>query len=207
MEDLLGKRLVFVMGKGGVGKTTVSAALGLVASRAGKRTIVVEVAQQERLGGLFGAGAIGYRERELAPGLSGFSIDPERAKTEWLRYQLRSSTLAGVLGHSRLFQLLTAAAPGLSELVTVGKVWEIAQLERKTRAASPYDLTIVDGPATGHGLAMLRAPKTFADIARVGPIHRQATIIHSFVADPASTGVVCLSLPVEIPVNEILECE
>jgi anion-transporting ArsA/GET3 family ATPase len=204
MASLLDKRLVVVTGKGGTGKTTVSAALGLIAARRGQRAVVCEVARQERLGAMFGAGELGHRERELAPGLYGISIDPERAKEEWLRNQLHSGPLAGLLGHSRIFQYLTAAAPGLSELVTMGKVWDMAQLERRLGRGS-YDLAIVDAPATGHGLAMLRAPRTFADIARVGPIHRQAVRIHEFVTDPACTGVVAVALAEEMPVNETLE--
>jgi anion-transporting ArsA/GET3 family ATPase len=205
MSELLDKRLLLVTGKGGVGKTTVAAALGLKAASEGRRTIVCEVAEQERLPGLFGDGSPGHEEQELAPGLFGMSIDPERAKEEWLRYELKSSTLAGLLGHSRLFHYLTAAAPGLTELVTIGKVWELAQLQRKSAHASPYDLVIVDSPATGHGLAMLRAPRTFSEVARVGPIHRQAGKIHGFLADPASTGVLTVALPEEMPVSETLD--
>jgi anion-transporting ArsA/GET3 family ATPase len=204
MSSLIDKRLVFVTGKGGTGKTTVSAALGLVAARAGKRTVVCEVAEQERLAALFGLEAMGHEERELAPGLSGLSIDPERAKSEWLRHQLKSGALAGMLGHSRIFQYLTAAAPGLSELVTMGAIWDLAQLERRL-GGSTYDLAIVDAPATGHGVALLRSPKTFADIARVGPIHRQAMRIHEFVTDSKATAVMAVALAEEMPVNETIE--
>src|SRR5215216_7559734 len=158
MSSLLEKRLVLVTGKGGAGKSTVAAALGRVAARQGKRVVVCEVAEQSRLGGLLGGTGVHHE-----------SVDPERAKQEWLRYQLKSRTLAGVLGGSRLFQYLTAAAPGLSELVTIGKVWDLAQLERRT-GGSPFDLAILDAPATGHGLAMLTAPRTFASVARVGPV-------------------------------------
>jgi anion-transporting ArsA/GET3 family ATPase len=205
VASLLDKRLIVVTGKGGAGKTTVAAALGLAAARRGKRVVLCEVAEQDRLAALFGASAT-HAETELAPGLFMVSVDPEQAKQEWLRYQLKSRTLAGVLGGSRLFQYLTAAAPGLSELVTIGKVWDLAQLERRT-GGSVFDLAIVDAPATGHGLAMLRAPSTFAAVARVGPIGRQAAKIDRFLRDAKHTGVIAAALPEEMPVNETVEFE
>ena len=105
-----------------------------------------------------------------------------------------------------MFQYLTAAAPGLTELVTMGKIWDLAQLERRTEGAV-YDLAIVDAPATGHGLAMLSAPSTYAGVARVGPIRRQALIIDEFVRDAKTTGVLAVALPEEIPVNETIDLE
>jgi anion-transporting ArsA/GET3 family ATPase len=203
---LLDKRLVVVTGKGGVGKTTVAAALGLLAARQGRRTVVCEVAQQERLAGLFGARDVGHGEVELAPGLFSVSVQPERAMHEWLRHQLKSGALAGLLGHSRLFGYLTAAAPGVTELVTVGKVWDLAQVERRT-GGSPFDLVIMDAPATGHALALLRAPRTYANIARVGPIARQAASIDAFLRDSSATGVLSVALPEEMPVNETVDLE
>jgi len=207
IKDLLDKRLVYVTGKGGVGKTTVSAALGLAAVRAGKRTLIAEVAQQERISQAFGHEPAGFSETEVADGLFAFSIDPDEAKEEWLRHQLRSGALAGLLSASRIFQYLTAAAPGLAEVVTMGKIWELAQLQRRSAKAAPYDLVIVDAPATGHGLALMRAPRTFADIARVGPIKNHAEQIHSFTADPNVTAIVAVALAEEMPVNETLDLE
>jgi anion-transporting ArsA/GET3 family ATPase len=204
---LLDRRLVFVTGKGGVGKTTVAAALGLAAARAGRRTLVCEVADQRRLTALLGGRDAGFEEVEVAPRLSAFSVNPDDAVQEWLRYQLHSRTLAGLLGGSRIFQYLAAAAPGLAELVTIGKVWELAQLERKTPRSAPYDLVIVDAPATGHGLALLGAPRTYGEIARVGPIHRQAKTIDAFVRNPAATAVVAVALAEEMPVSETLDLE
>ncbi len=194
-----------VTGKGGVGKTTVAAALGLLSARRGRRTVVCEVAEQERLAGLFGARDIGHGELELAPGLFAVSIQPERAMHEWLRHQLHSGALAGLLGHSRLFGYLTAAAPGVSELVTVGKVWDLAQQQRRT-GGSPFDTVIMDAPATGHALALLRAPRTYANIARVGPIGRQAGQIDDFLRSD-QTGVLCVALAEEMPVTETVELE
>lgn len=198
MASLLDKRLVLVTGKGGVGKTTVAAALGLIAARRGKRVVLCEVAEQKRLSGML--------ERPPQEGLQLVSVDPERAKEEWLRYQLKSRTLAALLGGSGIFQYLTAAAPGLTELVTIGKVWDLAQLE--PRSGGPgFDLAIVDAPATGHGLAMLRAPSTYASIARVGPVGRHAERIDTFIRDSAQTGVLTVALPEEMPVNETVEFE
>ena len=207
MGALLDRRLIFVTGKGGVGKTTVAAALGLAAARTGRRVLVSEVADQERLTSAFGLPPAGFRELEIEPGLHAFSVNPEDAISEWLRYQLHSRTLAGLLGGSRIFQYLAMAAPGLAEMVTIGKVWELAQLERKTPSAAPYDLVIVDAPATGHGIALLRAPRTFADIARVGPVNHQAQIVDGFLRDPAATAVVAVALAEEMPVSETLDLE
>jgi anion-transporting ArsA/GET3 family ATPase len=178
--------------------------LGLLAARSGRRTVVCEVAQQERLAGLFGVRDVGHRELELAPGLFGVSVHPEQAMHEWLRHQLKSGALAGLLGHSRLFGYLTAAAPGVTELVTIGKVWDLAQRERRT-AGTPFDTVIMDAPATGHGLALLGAPRTYANIARGGPISRQAGRIDTFLRSEA--GVLAVALPEEMPVNETIDLE
>jgi anion-transporting ArsA/GET3 family ATPase len=205
MGDLLDKRLLFVMGKGGAGRSTIAAALGLVAARRGLRTIVVEVAGQHRLAGAFGSddGAV-LDERPIGEHLYAITVDPQHATTEYLSLQVRPRAMGELLASSRMFQYFAAAAPGLAELVTIGKIWELAQLERRTRGAGRYDLVIVDAPATGHGMAMIRTPKQFADIARVGPIAHQGRTIHNFVSDPALAGVVAVALPQEMPVNETL---
>jgi anion-transporting ArsA/GET3 family ATPase len=200
---VLDKRLVFVTGKGGVGKSTVAIALGLLAARRGLRTIVAELASQERVQGLFfDTGREQFRELELAPGLFTISIDPQQAMEEYLR--VKAGTLGQALGSSRLFQAFAMATPGMRELLSIGKVWELAQLDRRTRGAAPYDLVIVDAPATGHGVGLLRTPKTFADIARVGPIAHQGRTIAETIADPEFTGVIAVATPEEMPVNETL---
>ena len=205
MSDLLDKRLLFVAGKGGVGRTTVAASLGLLAARRGKRTIVVEVAKQERVSRSFRHAGVGYHETELAENLYGISIDPDASLEEFLVDQVGSRRLAGLLFHNRIFEYFAAATPGMRELVTIGKVWELALLERRRRGDTPYDLVILDGPPTGQGLGMLRTPQTFADVARVGPVRKKALIIDGFLRDPRQTGVVAVALPEEMPVNETLE--
>jgi anion-transporting ArsA/GET3 family ATPase len=202
VPTLLDKRLIFVIGKGGVGKSTVAAALGLLAARRGLRTAVAELAGQQRVQRLFNRYGRAFEEIQLAPGLFTISIDPEHAMDEYLQVK------AGVLGHalasSRMFQAFAMATPGMRELLSIGKAWELAQLHRRTDGARPYDLVIVDAPATGHGIGALRTPRTFADIARVGPIAHQGRTIADTIADRGFTGVVAVATPEEMPVNETL---
>jgi anion-transporting ArsA/GET3 family ATPase len=207
VPGLLNRRLLFVTGKGGVGKSTVATALGLLAARRGLRTIVAELQSQERVQRAFEPAppaepVAGEHlvEVELAPGLFTISIDPQHAMEEYLR--VKTGPLGHALGSSRLFHAFAMATPGMRELLSVGKVWELAQFERRTRGAEPYDLVVVDAPATGHGVGILRTPRTFAEIARVGPIAYQARTIAATIADPGFTGVVAVATPEEMPVNE-----
>ncbi|HTN22350.1 MAG TPA: ArsA-related P-loop ATPase [Solirubrobacteraceae bacterium] len=190
-------------GKGGVGKTTVAAALGLVAARAGKRTIVAEVARRGDVASAFDrVGAAPFSETEIAPGLFHISVDPQDALDEYLRDQLPSAAIAELLIRSRVFGMIAAATPGMRELLTVGKLWELAQLDRRTPGADSYDLVVVDAPATGHGVAILSAPRTFAAAAGSGPVARQGTIIDEMLSDPARTAVVAVAQAEELAVTE-----
>jgi anion-transporting ArsA/GET3 family ATPase len=202
VPDLLGKRLIFVTGKGGVGKSLAAVTLGMVASRHGRRTMVVELSGQERVPRLFAHQTESFDELEIAPRLFTISVDPQHAMEEYLRVQI--GVLGQALGSSRLFQAFAMATPGMRELLSIGKVWELAQFERRTQGAAPYDLVIVDSPATGHGVGMLRTPQTFAEIARVGPIAHQAGRIAATIADRSFTGIVAVATPEEMPVNETL---
>ena len=194
--------MVFVTGKGGVGKTTVAVALGLRAAAEGKRTIVCEVAAQENASRFFEHTEVGFHEVEMSENLWAISIDPDEAMREYVLLQLKVRAMRDMLFRSRIFTYLTAATPGLKELVTIGKIWELAQLDRKVKRGRKYDLVIVDAPATGHGIGFLQTPRTFAAIARVGPIHSQARELDRQIVDHEHTGVAIVALPEEMPVNE-----
>jgi anion-transporting ArsA/GET3 family ATPase len=207
MRELLTKPLLVVTGKGGVGKSTVAAALGMAAAARGRRTIVAEVAARDDVSRALSdapdAPSRSFVERDLGAGLHHISIDPESALEEYVKDQLPRG-VADLLAASRMFSYLVAATPGLRELLTVGKVWELAQPDRRTPGAHPYDLVILDAPATGHGVAVLTAPGAFAGAARMGPIARQGGIIHGMLADPERTGIVAGGPPAAMPVKENL---
>ncbi len=222
----LERKLIVVTGKGGVGKTTVSAALGLLAARRGLRTIVVEVTGSQAAGGTAGAGRLaallGHSEpprhgveTELRRGLLwSLSIDRDRVLAEWLR-AIGGRVPARVLTSSSSFQYLIAAAPGAREMLSMVKVWELAQGRRPqdrdprggSRAGSQadYDLVVLDAPATGHALAMLRSPRTFSAIARVGPVARQSGQVRELLEDPARSAYLAVAHATEMAVTETLE--
>lgn len=204
--SLLDRQLLVVTGKGGVGKTTVAAAIGLAAAWSGRRTLLVELASEAHLARLFGEdGTAGPgREIPLYPGLAGLALEPQQALEEYLAMALRVRALAERLVESRAFGYLAAAAPGLRELVTLGKVWHLS--EQRTRDGDRrHELIVVDAPATGHGLGLLRTPRAFLEIARVGRVHEESRAIAELVADPARTGIVLVTRAEEMPVNETLD--
>jgi anion-transporting ArsA/GET3 family ATPase len=193
VNSLLDRDLVVVTGKGGVGKSTVAAALGVVAARRGLRVAVAEVGGRADTARLLAGRDVDH-----------VTITPREAVEEYLHDQL-PGPLAEVLGRSGTFSGFVEATPGMNELLTIGKVWELTTDPRRTPGAGPYDLVVLDAPASGHGLALLGAPRTFSEAARLGPIHRQAGIIHATLSDPTRTAVVVVTLAEEMPVSETLE--
>ncbi len=197
--SLYARRLVIVSGKGGVGKSTVSAAIGMAAAGRGLRTLLIEVASQERMSLLFDQGGpIGYHATPVYPGLDAISIDPQRALEEYLVSQLRVRAMVERLVSTGAFAHVAAAAPGLRELVTLAKIRQLVDAGR-------HDFVVCDAPATGHGLGFLKVPRTFTRIARMGPVHARAVWVAELLEDPAQTAVVLVTTPEELPVTETLE--
>lgn len=203
--SLLDHRLLVVHGKGGVGRTTVTAALGLAASMRGKRTCVVELGGQAALARTFGMNEPSYDPRTVAPGLDLRSMSPTACMSDFGSRKLRIDALARWFFESRLMIGFVEAVPGLHDVVQLGKIENM--LSEPLPGEPVYDLVVLDAPATGHGLTLLGAARSLGEITRVGPFYELAHIIETFLADPARTGHVLTALPEPLPAQEALELE
>ncbi|MEI6446522.1 MAG: ArsA-related P-loop ATPase [Actinomycetes bacterium] len=205
MTPLLERELIVVVGKGGVGRSTAAAALGLAACGSSRSVIVCETGAQGSVPAI-----LGRRPPEpgeivgLGDGLAATAIDPDSALRDWMSAQV-GSALSRVLGSSRSFGQFFGAAPGARELVTITKAWELGPGRSWKRGGPTHETVVLDAPATGHGVAMLRAPRTFADLTAAGPIRNQAEKVWDLLSDPARSALVAVTLPSELPVGETLD--
>jgi anion-transporting ArsA/GET3 family ATPase len=197
-------RLVVVTGKGGVGKTTVAAATSLALARTGRDTIAAELAGQSRVPALLGGSSTGRpgSEKEIVPGMWTTTIDPEGALAEWAGQIVRPRAVLELAIRSRAFSGFVAAAPGASELISMTKATELSSPDRWVPGSAPHDVAVLDAPASGHGLGLLESPRTYAEIARVGPIATQAREADEILRDPERCLIITVAIPEETPVNE-----
>ncbi len=204
-STLLDRRLLIVTGKGGVGKSTVSAALALVAARTGKRVLVCEVNAQERIAPLLGAPVAGATIREALPGVSTVNVTPPEAMREYGLMVLKFRTIYEAVFENRLVRYFLRIVPSLAELVMLGKILHEARTEERGRPR--WDLVIVDAPATGHAVQLLRVPSALVDTVPGGPLRHDAEWMQAMLIDPAWTALAIVTLPEEMPVNEAIELD
>lgn len=207
------KKVLMVTGKGGVGKTSWTAALGLAAARRDQRVLLAEADAAVRdLGDLFGRA----EPLEMTPAeiptemiaekngrLWAARIDPHQVLREYVHLHVKVPFMAGAITRANLFDHIAEGTPGLRELMTLGQIWRWSL--RKIPEAPEVDQLIFDGPATGHFRSLLRQPKALADLMKSGPLVEQGRKVRDLLEDPEKTGIVLIALPEELPINETLE--
>ncbi len=201
--SLLDKRVIAVTGKGGVGKTTVAAALAVEAARRGKRVVLAETQGATAVPRLFGRHPGGYEMSHLRDELYTLSIDSESAIEDYVVQQIKVRALYKLVFKNRVMAPFMRAIPGLHDLIQFGKVWDLERMRAGERPE--WDLVVVDAPATGHALAMLNSPQSMMDLTVAGPFHENAGLIRDLVEDAERTALVLVALPEEMPVSETVE--
>jgi anion-transporting ArsA/GET3 family ATPase len=205
LDELLSKRLVILSGKGGVGKSVVGAAVALAARERGKRVLLVEVEAAREAARYLGGRASGGAVREVLPGLFTLNLDPAAAMEEYVRTTVRVELLARRVLDSPLYQRFFAAAPGVPELITLGKVMILEGETTGWRARPRWDLIVLDAPATGHGLAFLKVPLAASRAIPVGPVGYNARRVLALLRDPERTALGIVAIPEEMAVVEAVE--
>lgn len=203
MIDLLDRRLLFVTGKGGVGKSTVTAATALLAAEQGQKVLLVETDAKGNLTNLFEHPPVGFEPQPVHPGVFAMALDTESSLREYLKLNLRIPMVGRIGPIASMFDFVANAAPGVKEILTVGKVcWEVRE---SIQGRADWDLVIVDAAATGHVLAQLDAPRTIRELVHTGPIRNQTEWMMEILADEAVTALNIVTAPEEMPVNETIE--
>jgi anion-transporting ArsA/GET3 family ATPase len=198
LADLLDRKLIFVTGKGGVGKTTIAAARAWLAADRGKRTLVCEIDAKGNLADFYETGPIRFEEREIAPRLWAMSMDTEASLKQYLSLQLKMPLVTRMGPVAKMFDFVASAAPGVREIVTVGKLcWEVKEKH--------YDTIVVDASATGHIVGQLAAPQAINQLVQVGLVRQQTGWMLDILGDPLQTGLLVVATPAEMPVSETLE--
>ncbi len=199
----LDKRFIIVAGKGGVGKSTMCAALGLAAARAGRRTIIAELNTKEKAPHFFAKPDSGYAAQEIHDNLFSINIQPEPALHEYGLMKLKFERIFKLVFNNDTMRRMLRMIPGLNELILLGKAFNLER-ERSRRGKPSWDLIIVDAPATGHGVSLLRLPQVILQVASTGPMADEVRQMQALLTDAKRTMINLVSLPEEMPVKETI---
>ncbi len=202
LMDLLDRRFLFVVGKGGVGKTTVATGLALAASRRGKKVLLAMVNCKERASQLLGTEPIGPEIVTIAENLDAVNMTPDAALEEYGIMILKIRAVYNAVFNNKLVRAFLKGTPGLEAWSMLGKAFYHAC---PPKGEPDYDLVIVDAPATGHALDMLRVPFVIESVAPPGMLRRDAARAVDMFRDPERAGAVLVTLPEYMPANETLE--
>ncbi len=195
---MLSTDFVLVSGKGGAGKSAVTAAIGIERARRGQNVLAIDLGSGSGLASHFTARSLEYKPQEVRPGLSAMKVVRTEALDEYLKNQLHVPQGAPTKSIAAALRVLVDTAPGVREIISIGKpiheLWKGA-----------WDAVIVDTPSLGQFQSYLRAPSTIAELVRTGNVQRQATAITETITDPEVTKVVLVTTPAELPIIETLE--
>ena len=201
--ELLDRRLLFFTGKGGVGKSTIAAATAILAADRGRRVLLVDVDGKGDLATLFEHAPVGFKPVQVHPGVLAMSMDTEASLQEYLRLNLKVPVLGRLGPLAKVLDFVATAAPGVKEILTVGKIcWEVREA---IEGRADFDLVVVDASASGHIVAQLGAPASIQELVDVGPVRSQTDWFVELLSDPAVTGVNVVTTPEEMPVAETIE--
>jgi anion-transporting ArsA/GET3 family ATPase len=204
LDQLRRLSLLVVTGKGGVGKSTLTATLGRILARSGKRVLLLEVDPRESLYQLLGVPPLGGSISGVEPGLYVQNVRPRDVVDELIRERLRVEFLVNRVLASSVYQHFVEGAPGLKQMAVLGYALRVVNGE-SAQELGRIDLVILDAPATGHGVSMLAAPLLVAEAIPGGPVGELSVRLAEFTADPTACGVAVVSLAEEMPVTETLE--
>jgi anion-transporting ArsA/GET3 family ATPase len=204
-EQLLRRRLILLSGKGGVGKSLVGAALALAATGRGKRVLLVEVDTPLEAARYLEAPPVGPRVTEIAKGLFAVNLRPRGVMDEYILHVVKVSFLADRILRNPIYDRFFTAAPGLKELMLLGKIMVLAEERTGWGRRPKYDLVVVDAPATGHGLSLFKVPIAAAKAVPIGPIGANARRILALLRDASRTALVIVAIPEEMAVVEAIQ--
>ncbi len=206
-SSLFERRFAIVSGKGGVGRSTMAMALGLASARYGLRTCIVQLAARDWVGRSFGSANPSYVPVRLDPALPLYAanLTPADALREYGQMKLRFRALHNLVFENDIMRRLTRMIPGMNEMLMLGKAWHMEAMDTAADGSRAWDLLIIDAPATGHGMSLLRLPQVILEAVPFGPMADDARAMRALLEDPQRTALHVVTLPQELPVSEALE--
>lgn len=204
MPDLFTRRLLITTGKGGVGKTTVSAALALLARQRGRRVLLLSLESTDRFGAMLGHDPVGHEVTNLEDGLDAINLDPEEVVLSFMRDHVYFQRFYRKLVDNPIWKSFYRVAPGLRELICLARICSLVEDRSFWSGRATYDLVVFDAPATGHGLGVLNVPASSSRLL-VGSMRKSIQRIDELLHDPERTALNIVTLPEEMPVNEATE--